>query len=268
MMTNQSTNKAEVFNWRTAAENPGWIVPEWPVPAHVHAVSTTRNGGFSQPPFNSLNLGGHVGDNGITVAANRQRVGQVLRLPTEPLWLEQVHGTVVAAMDTPDCYPQADASVALKPDQVSIVMTADCLPVLFCDCAGTRVAAAHAGWRGLRAGVLEETITQLGSDPEDLLAWLGPAIGAEQFEVGDEVRTAFMEHDSATETAFKAGELPGKWLADIYQLARLRLVKQGIKDHHIYGGGLCTVTDPERFFSYRRDGQTGRMASLIWLTKV
>lgn len=260
------TYQRNVYHWQAAAERLGWIIPDWPAPAGVNAVCTTRHGGESQPPFDSLNLGDHVGDNALTVAANRQRIGDVLHLPAEPLWLEQVHGTAVSNTDTVDAdgYPQADASVALKPDQVSIIMTADCLPVLFCDRAGTRVASAHAGWRGLCEGVLENTLKQLDCAADDVLVWLGPAIGAEQFEVGDEVRAAFMQHDSAAEAAFIAGEQPGKWLADIYLLARQRLQQQGIE--HIYGGGLCTVSDSERFFSYRRDGQTGRMASLIWLT--
>lgn len=253
------------YNWRTAAEALGWIIPDWPVPTHVNAVCTTRSGGESIAPFNSMNLGDHVGDNGLTVAANRQRVGQVLRLPTEPLWLEQVHGTVVSGMNAASCYPIADASIARKPNQVSVIMTADCLPVLFCDRAGTQVASAHAGWRGLCDGVLEKTIEQFDCTAGDILVWLGPAIGPEKFEVGDEVRAAFMAQDINAETAFKAGPQTGKWLADIYELARQRLAHRGIE--HIYGGGLCTVSDSERFFSYRRDGQTGRMASLIWLSK-
>lgn len=261
-----NTAQSDVYHWQAAAERLGWIIPDWPAPAGVNAVCTTRHGGESQPPFDSLNLGDHVGDNALTVAANRQRIEDVLHLPTEPLWLEQVHGTVVSNMDAVgvDGYPQADASVALQPNQVSIIMTADCLPVLFCDRAGTRVASAHAGWRGLCEGVLENTLKQLECAADDILVWLGPAIGAEQFEVGDEVRTAFMKHDIRADAAFIPGEQPGKWLADIYLLAKQRLQQQGIE--HIYGGGLCTVSDSERFFSYRRDGQTGRMASLIWLT--
>jgi len=252
-------------HWGEVAEKLGWIIPDWPAPANVNAVSTTRNGGKSAAPFNSLNLGDHVGDNGLDVAANRQRVGDLLRLPTEPLWLEQVHGTVVSGMDASSCYAAADASVALKAGQVSIIMTADCLPVLFCDRAGTRVASAHAGWRGLCDGVLENTLNQLQCDASDVLVWLGPAIGPEKFEVGDEVRAAFMKHDTNAESAFIAGKQAGKWLADIYQLAKQRLRQQGIE--HIYGGDFCTVSDSERFFSYRRDGQTGRLASLIWLEK-
>ncbi|PID34423.1 MAG: hypothetical protein CR976_00335 [Thiotrichales bacterium] len=261
---NNTTDQYDVSDWQPAAERLGWIIPDWPAPAGVNAVCTTRHGGASRAPFDSLNLGDHVGDHEPTVAANRQRVRDVLYLPTEPLWLEQVHGTVVAGMTTTDCCPQADASVALKPGQVSVIMTADCLPVLFCDRAGTKVASAHAGWRGLCDGVLENTLQRLDCTADDVLVWLGPAIGPEQFEVGNEVRAAFMRHDSRAEKAFVAGEQHGKWLADIYLLARQRLRQQGIEN--IYGGGLCTVSDSERFFSYRRDGQTGRMASLIWLS--
>ncbi|MEZ5538076.1 MAG: peptidoglycan editing factor PgeF [Thiolinea sp.] len=260
-MTDKNTADSD---WKTAATKQGWIIPDWPAPSNVNAVSTTRHGGVSQPPYASLNLGDHVGDDGLAVAANRQRVGDILRLPTEPLWLEQVHGTTVAGMQTDSCYPQADASVAFKPRQVSIVMTADCLPVLFCDRQGTRVASAHAGWRGLCDGVLEQTVSKLDCAAEDLLVWLGPAIGPQQFEVGDEVRAAFMAHDPRAEAAFQTGASSGKWLADIYRLARQRLNAQGVEQ--IFGDEFCTVSEPERFFSYRRDGQTGRMASLIWLS--
>lgn len=256
--------KQAAYDWQSTAINAGWLIPDWPAPANVRAVSTTRKGGVSQSPFASLNLGDHVGDEGLAVAANRHRVGEVLRLPAEPLWLEQVHGTTVTGTQTDSCYPQADASVAFKPGPVSIVMTADCLPVLFCDRQGTRVAAAHAGWRGLCNGVLEATLKQLNAKAEDIMVWLGPAIGPQAFEVGTEVRSAFMAHDPAAENAFQPGAGTGKWLADIYQLAGQRLRTEGVQQ--IYGGGLCTVSDPELFFSYRRDGRTGRMASLIWLT--
>lgn len=243
--------------------NTHWLTPHWSAPANVRAVCTTRHGGVSETPFDSLNLGDHVGDNPYMVARNRLLVGEVLHLPTEPLWLRQVHGVAVCGMDTPACYPEADASVAFAPNQVCVVMTADCLPVLFCDKAGTRIAAAHAGWRGLEAGVLERTIAAMQCDPSDVLAWMGPAIGATAFEVGDEVRTAFMQHDAAAAQAFQATGQDGKWLADIYWLARQRLNAVGVSE--ISGGEYCTYSDAERFFSYRRDGQTGRMAALIWL---
>ena len=242
--------------------NPNWIIPNWSVPAQVRAVCTTRHGGVSVAPFDSLNLGDHVGDDPAAVARNRLIVGDVLQLPTEPLWLQQVHGVEVCAMDVGACYPQADASFALRNNQVCVVMTADCLPVLFCDKAGTRVAAAHAGWRGLEAGVLEQTVQKLGCAAHDIIAWLGPAIGAQAFEVGAEVRAAFMQHDPAAAVAFQPSAT-GKWLADIYLLARQRLNAVGVQA--IFGGEYCTYSDAQRFFSYRRDGQTGRMASLIWL---
>lgn len=241
----------------------GWITPDWPIPANIRAVCTTRHGGVSAAPFDSLNLGDHVGDNPYAVARNRMIVGDSLQLPSEPLWLKQVHGVDVCAMDVGTCYPTGDASTAFRKGQVCVIMTADCLPVLFCDRAGTRVAAAHAGWRGLEAGVLERTLASLDCEPADLLVWLGPAIGPQAFEVGEEVRAAFMQHDPAAETAFQPSGNAGKWLADIYRLARQRLQAAGVSA--VYGGDLCTYSDAERFFSYRRDGQTGRMASLIWM---
>ena len=240
-----------------------WITPEWPAPANIRAICTTRQGGVSHAPYDTLNLGDHVGDDPYLVARNRMIVGDVLQLPTEPLWLQQVHGIDVTRMDVGDCYPQGDASVALAKHQVCVVMTADCLPVLFCDKAGTRVGAAHAGWRGLQAGVLENTLAALETDPANILAWLGPAIGPTAFEVGAEVREAFMQDHPTAEQAFKPSTYAGKWLADIYMLARQRLNLAGVRD--IYGGDLCTYTDAKRFFSYRRDGQTGRMGSFIWM---
>ena len=240
-----------------------WITPEWPAPANIRAICTTRQGGVSHAPYDTLNLGDHVGDDPYLVARNRMIVGDVLQLPTEPLWLQQVHGIDVTRMDVGDCYPQGDASIALRTGQVCVIMTADCLPVLFCDKAGTRVGAAHAGWRGLQAGVLENTLAALAADPANILAWLGPAIGPTAFEVGAEVREAFMQDHPTAEQAFKPSTYAGKWLADIYMLARQRLNLAGVSD--IYGGDLCTYTDAKRFFSYRRDGQTGRMGSFIWM---
>lgn len=240
-----------------------FIVPNWPAPANVCALQSTRQGGVSPAPWDSFNLGDHVGDDPARVAANRAILSGLL--PGEPCWLQQVHGTFavdVAKMAKTAEAVVADAAYARQPGQVCVVMTADCLPVLFCDRAGSVVAAAHAGWRGLLAGVLEATITAMGAAPGDLLAWLGPAIGPQAFEVGDEVRAAFVAHDPAAGVAF-AAHTPGKWLADIELLARQRLAQAGVTA--IYGGGMCTVSDPERFFSYRRDGQTGRMAALVWL---
>lgn len=236
------------------------LLPDWPAPANVRAVQTTRLGGVSGAPWAQLNLGDHVGDLPERVAANRGALRQYL--PADPCWLTQVHGIAVVDADLPHDLPAADASVARLPGSVCTVMTADCLPVLLCDRAGTVVAAVHAGWRGLLAGVVENALQQMRVPSGEILAWLGPAIGPACFEVGDEVRAAFVASDAEVEHAFKAG-VPGKWLADIYALARLRLQAAGVVS--ISGGDLCTVSDPARFFSYRRDGVTGRMASLIWL---
>lgn len=238
------------------------ILPDWPAPAGVRAVSTTRVGGVSAVPCDTLNLGQHVGDEPAAVAENRRRLRAVL--PAEPAWLQQVHGTQVLRLDGGrfDVPPEADAAWTAQPGVVCAVMTADCLPVLFCDVSGTRVAAAHAGWRGLAAGVLEETVVALATPPGDLLAWLGPAIGPDAFEVGDEVRQAFVADDPGAAAAFRPGE-PGKWLADLFALARRRLARAGVT--RVFGGGLCTVSDPTRFFSHRRDRRSGRQASLVWL---
>ncbi|UCV05393.1 peptidoglycan editing factor PgeF [Dechloromonas denitrificans] len=236
------------------------LVPAWPAPANVRAVQTLRSGGCSPAPWGSFNLGDHVGDDPRHVAANRAALRRLL--PGEPLWLTQVHGIAVADAGSPPDSLEADAAFARVPGRVCAVMIADCLPVLFCDRAGTVVAAAHAGWRGLVAGVLEATISKMGVPSDELLVWLGPAIGPQRFEVGDEVRAAFLAHDAAAESAFLP-QPQGKWLADIYQLARQRLRAAGVGS--ISGGDCCTVSDVSRFFSYRRDGVTGRMASLIWL---
>ena len=241
--------------------NPAWIQPRWPAPSRVHALSTTRTGGCSHGPYDSLNLGTHVGDDPAHVLANRALLRGAL--PGEPCWLDQVHGTRVVAAAEDEGVVEADAAFSRQSGRLCVVMTADCLPVLFCDRAGSVVAAAHAGWRGLHAGVLEATIAAMDVAPDQLIAWLGPAIGPDAFEVGDEVRSAFMEVDRAAEAAFRPSPAPGKWLADIYRLARQRLEGAGVGG--IHGGDACTVGDPQRFFSYRRDGVTGRMASLIWL---
>lgn len=245
-----------------------WIVPDWPAPPGVRALFTTRNGGVSRGPYASLNLGDHVGDDPQAVAANRSLLCQVVAGGASPVWLEQVHGTRVidaAAHVASRIPPQADASFSRQSGVCCAVMTADCLPVLFCDDSGSVVGAAHAGWRGLLAGVLEQTIAAMGAPPATLLAYLGPAIGPQAFEVGDEVRGAFAAADAATAAAF--APLPaGKWLADIYRLARLRLAAQGVD--RVFGGALCTASDARRFFSYRRDGLTGRMASLIWRASI
>lgn len=240
-----------------------WLKPDWPAPSHVQAICTTRTGGVSVAPFDSLNLGDHVGDDPVAVARNRQLVAEALDLPAAPFWLQQVHGVKVARQNVDNLGCPADASVSFKTNEVCVVMTADCLPVLFCDRAGTRVAAAHAGWRGLCDGVLEETVRALDCDPAEILAWMGPAIGPQAFEVGDEVRAAFMRHDQRATEAFKP-MVEGKWLADIYQLGRQRLASVGV--NAVLGGDLCTYNQQDLFYSFRRDAQTGRMASLIWLS--
>jgi hypothetical protein len=225
----------------------------------VHTLVTTRLGGASGAPFDSFNLGTHVGDDPVAVAANRRALRQAL--PAEPAWLEQVHGVAVADAALAAGTPRADAAFATAAGTVCVVMTADCLPVLFARRDGGAVGAAHAGWRGLCDGVLEATVAKLG-DPAEVMAWLGPAIGPNAFEVGDEVRAAFMAHAAGADAAFRPGVKPGKWWCDIYLLARQRLATAGVTQ--VYGGGLCTVSDPARFYSYRRDKTTGRMAALIW----
>lgn len=272
--------------------NEHLILPDWPAPANVRTFQTTRLGGISAAPYASLNLGNHVGDAPLAVAGNRHLLNTLL--PSEPVWLEQVHGTVVANADSgcdtllaqpadcgssrkadtyapidcgvpfgsfsANCIPQADACIARR--GVCVVMTADCLPVLLCDKAGTVVGAAHAGWKGLAAGVIEATVAAMGVAPENLLVWLGPAISQAAFEVGVEVRAEFIKTDPQAASAFIPNE-PGKYLADIYELARQRLNALGIT--RIYGGNRCTYTEKEQFFSYRRDGVTGRQGTFIWL---
>jgi YfiH family protein len=233
--------------------------PDWPAPANVHALQTLRTGGVSLPPWDGFNLGDHVGDGEQAVAANRAALRR--QLPGEPLWLRQVHGNLAVDADFAPDFSEADAAVARQSGRVCAVMTADCLPVLFCDRAGSVVAAAHAGWRGLAAGVLENTVRAMLVPPAEILAWLGPAIGPASFEVGGEVRDTFVRHDPEAANAFRPAR-EGKWLADIFLLARQRLNVVGV--NAIYGGGMCTVQGQDRFFSYRRDGVTGRMASLIW----
>lgn len=239
-----------------------FIVPDWPAPARVRALQTTRMGGLSRPPYDSLNFGLHVGDDAYTVTANRNLLNTIV--PSEPIWLEQVHGRNVILAEAAGCAPQGDACITRSPNAVCAVMTADCLPVFLCDDAGTVAGLAHAGWRGLADGVIEATVVAMKTVPSSLMAWLGPAIGPQAFEVGAEVREALLRNDPLGEFAFTP-HADGKYLADIYQLARQRLLALGIQ--RIYGGEFCTYGEPERFFSYRRDGRTGRMASLIWLSR-
>ncbi|KMW73267.1 hypothetical protein TI10_09220 [Photorhabdus luminescens subsp. luminescens] len=238
------------------------IFPNWPQPTAVKACSSTRLGGMSLSPYDSLNLGKHVGDKPDVVEQNRHILAKMAELPQPPIWLEQVHGTRVVRLDgQPLEDNKADAVYTNIPGQVCAVMTADCLPVLFCSSVGDEVAAAHAGWRGLCAGVLENTIAQFKAKPNQIQAWLGPAIGAKKFEVGNEVLQAFtLQHADLSQAFIPVGE---KYLADIYLLAKLKLQSVGVKA--IFGGNECTVSNKEKFFSYRRDGITGRMATLIWL---
>lgn len=239
------------------------IIPEWPAAAGVSAVTTTRQeGGVSAGVYADFNLAMHVGDDVDAVQHNRAQLCQTLRLPADPVWLEQVHGDVV--IDAADCEstPVADASFSFQRGVVCAVLTADCLPVLFCDRNATRVAAAHAGWRGLAGGVLERTVEALQCSPADLMAWLGPGIGPQHFEVGHEVRDAFVAQHAEAQQAF-APQPDGRWLADLYRLARIRLRAAGVEA--LYGGGFCTYADTQRWYSYRREQVTGRMASLIWL---
>ena len=236
-----------------------WLTPDWPAPAHVHSCVTTCEGGVSLAPYASFNLGDHVGDQPEAVAHNRQVLVDLLGC--QPAWLRQVHGTCVVQAN-PEQVLEADACWTATPGIACTSMTADCLPVLFCDRAGTRVAAAHAGWRGLAAGVLEATVRALEVPVDELLVWLGPAIGPAAFEVGPEVRDVFVSQHPEAMGAFTRSVNSGKFMADIYALARIRLAAIGISA--VYGGGFCTFSD-ERFYSYRRSNPTGRMASLIWL---
>jgi YfiH family protein len=271
---------AGVVAMMSASETAELITPEWAVPLGVRAAMTTRLGGVSAAPWDSLNLGVHVGDNPAAVLENRLRVRREANLPSEPVWLEQVHGTSVVVLDASSIprtataeqlmtasRPRADAAVTREQGVVCAIQVADCLPVLFAARDGSVVGAAHAGWRGLASGVLGATVAAMNVPPEQLVAWLGPAIGPESFEVGDDVLAAFVatardDQRVQTEAAFSARP-NGKWLCDLFTLARLRLAALGVTQ--VSGGGLCTVSDARRFYSYRRDGQTGRMAALIWL---
>jgi YfiH family protein len=238
------------------------ITPDWQAPRRVMALATTRVGGVSVGAYAGLNLGDHVGDDPLAVAENRRRLRDGLRLPAEPRWLQQVHGCDVAdASEEETCV--ADAVIATAPGRVCAVLTADCLPVLLCDDQGARVAAVHAGWRGLADGVIEAAIERLASPSRRLLAWLGPAIGPNAFEVGDEVRTRLMAGLSGLAADAFRPSPGGRWLADLPRLARLRLTAAGVE--RVSGGMFCTYSDPKRFYSYRRDGATGRMATLVWI---
>ncbi|WP_020410250.1 peptidoglycan editing factor PgeF [Hahella ganghwensis] len=248
----------------TTTEFPLFITPDWPEPPGVKAISTLRQGGISLPPYQSFNLGSHVGDHSEAVKFNRERLASEVGLsPGSVQWLKQVHGTRVIDVDQVVVDEiEADAAYTTRSGVACCIMTADCLPVLFASIDGSEVAVAHAGWRGLAGGVLENTLSCF-TDPNRVVVWLGPAIGPDAFEVGDEVMEVFAEKNAKMADAFTASaHQKGKWFADIYLLARLTLNSAGISN--VYGGQCCTFSDADRFFSYRRDGVTGRMATLIW----
>jgi YfiH family protein len=246
----------------TRPQQASWLVPNWPAPARVLASTTLRFGGYSRTPYQSFNLALGVGDERTVVGRNRALLRRRLALAREPLWLRQEHGAAVIDAGCAPLEPIADGSWTTTAELPCAVLTADCLPLLLCDRAGARVAAVHAGWRGLAAGVIEAAVARFDWPAEDLLAWLGPAIGPEAYEVGDEVRSACLATDAGSAVAFRPSPA-GRWLADLYTLARRRLNRLGITT--ICGGEHCTYSDPTRFYSYRRDRTTGRMATLIWL---
>ncbi len=240
-----------------------WIKPDWPAPAYIHALTTTRSDGFSQGAYGHLNLGLHVNDDAATVEKNRQWLYQAAKLPELPRWLTQYHSTVVLTGETIVNAPKADASYTTQAHVVLAIMTADCLPILICHPEGKVIAAIHAGWRGLLDGIIHETIQRLPVPANECMAWLGPAISSQAYEMGDEVRALFLEQGACLSAFSKHNE---RWHMDLYALAREQLQKQGLSA--IYGGNYCTYQESERFYSYRRDGVTGRMASLIWLDPI
>jgi YfiH family protein len=239
------------------------FAPDWPVPSNIRAWVTERPGGVSAGSYASLNLAGHVGDAASNVAANRRRLREKLMLPSEPVWLDQVHGAKVLDLDTEPVGP-ADGAVTGQPGTVCVVLTADCLPVLLCDRAGRRIGGAHAGWKGLLGGVLPAAVRALGVPPGTVMAWLGPAIGPAAFEVGNDVRDAYLAADPNAARHFAPNQR-GRWQADLYGLARASLASAGVDA--VYGGGFCTFEERHRFFSHRREAPCGRMASLIWLAE-
>ncbi len=247
----------------SAAATTPWITPSWPAPKHVRACSTTRAAGVSSGPYEGLNLGDAVGDEAAAVTENRRILSTTLALKQPPLWLSQQHSNRVLPASEHRPGIAADGCISQHPGEACVVLGADCLPVLLCDLAGTRVAAVHAGWRGLAAGVIEAAVEDLSAEPSTLLAWLGPAISARAYVVGDEVRETFLARDAASESAFSPTDRGG-WHADLYQLARLCLQRAGV--NRTYGGNHCTYSEPEHFYSFRRDGICGRMASLIWIS--
>lgn len=244
---------------------PPVIRPDWPAPSHVSALVTTRKGGVSRAPFDRFNLAFHVGDDKEDVSHNREVLQRLIGLSPSVTWISQVHGTTIVTVEESHEWrrvPEADA-VHIRGSGAAAVMTADCLPVFLVDQQGREAMVVHAGWRGMVAGILQRSVRTMRSSPKELMAWLGPAIGPCHFEVGDEVRSAFIQAAGDSAAGFRPGERAGKWWADLYELARVRLRIAGIQD--IYGGGFCTHCDAARFYSYRRDRTTGRMAALICL---
>ena len=260
-----------------------WIEADWPAPPGVRAVTTTRHGlGVSHAPFDRLNLGARCGDDPAAVAENRRLLADALSLPSSPCWLRQVHGIGVARVDLPlplagegwgeggvAQEPEADAAVTETAGTVLAILTADCLPVVLAARDGSEIAAAHAGWPGLSAGMLEATVAAMRTSPQALQAWIGPAAGPARYEVGADVRDRFLAHDLRADVAFVATR-PGHWLVDLPAIARMRLADAGLLSAHVHGGGLCTLSDPARFFSHRRstlagEGRTGRIATLAWI---
>ncbi len=247
---------------------PAWHDAQWPAPPGVRGLSTLRSGpGLSQPPYDRLNFGLRCGDDAAHVAGNRALLAEWLALPSVPRWLNQVHGVAVHRFEAgadDGAEPQADAAVTSEPGVVLAILTADCLPVLFAARDGREIGAAHAGWRGLAAGVLEATVAAMRSPASELVAWLGPAAGPQAYEIGAEVRDALLAHDATSATAFTPTR-PGHWRVDLYALARQRLASVGVRE--VSGGGECTLSDARHYFSHRRDGRTGRMATLAWIER-
>lgn len=241
------------------------LKPDWPVPAQVKSLITTRQGGVSRPPYDQLNLAQHVGDQAEAVARNRALLREEGALPADPFWLQQVHGCAVADAASDESGCEADAVFSRQPGRVCAVLTADCLPLLMVDRDGREICAVHAGWRGLAGGVIESALSRFTREPQELMVWLGPAIGPRAFEVGDDVYEAFVGRNREDAVAFSRNP-QGRWMADIYRLARQRLARFGVG--YVGGGDYCTWSQPVDFYSYRRDGMTGRMASLIWLEPV
>ena len=248
---------------KMASPHPDWIVPRWSAPPNVQALITTRAGGVSQGPYASCNLGLRTGDDPQAISDNRARLEALL--PQPPRWLRQVHGAAVVEAEAATGAPEADAAVARRAGTVCGVLVADCIPVLLADRAGTTVGVAHAGWRGLAAGVIANTVARMTVAPREIVAYLGPGIGPAAFEVGADVRDAFVNRDTRARAAF-VPRAPAKWLADLFLLTRQSLQQAGVED--IHGGALCTYSDPARFFSYRRERTTGRMAAVIWMKPV